>query len=59
MFQVINTLEMNEKMEILLSDTEPKNTITIKNTNTLDEHLAPWTQWQKRRQREVSVNWII
>lgn len=39
MFQVIkvNTLEMNGKIEILIRDTEPKNTITIKNTNTLDE----------------------
>lgn len=39
MFQVIkvNTLEMNGKIKILIRDTEPKNTITIKNTNTLDE----------------------
>lgn len=39
MFQVIkvNTLDMNGKIKILIRDTEPKNTITIKNTNTLDE----------------------
>lgn len=48
MFQVIkvNILEMNEKIEILKRDTEPKNIITIKK-----HKYTGWIQWQNREDK--------